>query len=236
MTFYLIGLGLNEKSITVEALEILKKCKTIYLENYTINFPYSLKKLKKTINKKITELNREQVESEEFLNQAKKQNLALLVYGSPLTATTHLSLISTCKNKKIPYKIFHNSSILTAISETGLQLYKFGKITSLPKWTEKYKPDSFINYIKQNQKIHAHTLVLIDINLNLKKAKAQLKESEKNHNIKLNKIILCSAIGTNKSKIYYNNLNKLPDKIPKPFCFIIPSKLHFTEKEFLAKI
>ena len=52
MTFYLIGLGLNPSSISVEALEVLKKCKKIYLEDYTSNFPYSIKKLEKTIRKK----------------------------------------------------------------------------------------------------------------------------------------------------------------------------------------
>ena len=142
--FYLIGLGLNEKSISLEALEALKKCKKIYLENYTIEFPYSKKKLEKIIGKKIDELKREEVESEKFLDEAKKKNIALLVYGSPLAATTHISLLIKCEEDKIKYKMFHNASIMGAIAETGLQLYKFGKTTSMPAWKGDYKPKSFV--------------------------------------------------------------------------------------------
>jgi len=40
MTFYLIGLGLDLKSISVDALDIIKKCKKVYLEDYTVDFPY----------------------------------------------------------------------------------------------------------------------------------------------------------------------------------------------------
>ena len=36
---YLIGLGLNEKSISLEGLEAVKKCKKVYLEGYTVDFP-----------------------------------------------------------------------------------------------------------------------------------------------------------------------------------------------------
>ena len=47
MVFYLIGLGLNLKSISLEALEILKRCKRVYIENYTVEFPYNGKELEK---------------------------------------------------------------------------------------------------------------------------------------------------------------------------------------------
>jgi diphthine synthase len=36
MTLYLVGLGLgDERDITVKGLEIVKKCKSVYLESYT---------------------------------------------------------------------------------------------------------------------------------------------------------------------------------------------------------
>ena len=49
---YLIGLGLNQQSLTAEAREVLKNCKEIYLENYTVEFPYSIKKLEKIIERR----------------------------------------------------------------------------------------------------------------------------------------------------------------------------------------
>ena len=68
---YLIGLGLNEKGITIEGLEAIKKCNKIYLESYTIDFPYEIKKLEKIINKKIITLKREDVEGDFLIKEAK---------------------------------------------------------------------------------------------------------------------------------------------------------------------
>jgi len=233
--FYLIGLGLNLKSISAEALDALVKCDKIYLENYTVDFPYDIKDLKKVIKKEVIELNRENVEKEEFLNETKKRDIALLVYGDALSATTHISLILKCKKEKIQYKVFHNASVLTAISETGLQLYKFGKTASMPAWKENYKPDSFMEIVLNNQKIKAHTLILVDIGLNLADALGELKISAEKYNVNLDKIILCSQLGV-ENKVIYAKIDKMPKSIKQPFCFIIPSGLHFTEKEFLESL
>ena len=92
MTFYLIGTGMNENSISADALKILNSCDKIYLENYTVNFPYPIKELEKSLKIKITELNRAKVEDESILKKAKTQNIALLVYGDALSATTHMQL------------------------------------------------------------------------------------------------------------------------------------------------
>jgi diphthamide biosynthesis methyltransferase len=80
---YLIGLGLNEKSITREAFETLKKCKKIYLEGYTIDFPYEFSELESQVGK-FEVLSREDVESTKIIEEAKKKDVALLIYGSPL--------------------------------------------------------------------------------------------------------------------------------------------------------
>ena len=56
---YIVGLGLNEKGISKEGLEAVKKCKKIYLESYTVDFPYSMKDLEKVFKKKVIILSRE---------------------------------------------------------------------------------------------------------------------------------------------------------------------------------
>ncbi|HLD37461.1 MAG TPA: diphthine synthase, partial [Candidatus Nanoarchaeia archaeon] len=148
--FYLIGLGLDVKSISIEGWEICGKCEKLYLESYTIELPYKTKELEKFLGKKVIGLDREQVEGEKFIDEAKTKDIALLAYGSPLAATTHISLLLKCKKENIPFKIFHNASILDAVAETGLQLYKFGKTASMPKWRGSYRPMSFIEIIKEN--------------------------------------------------------------------------------------
>lgn len=228
----IIGIGLNEKSISKEAKEAIKKSKKLYLETYTVELPYPVKNLEKNINKKIIHLSREDVESDRLVNEAKKQNIALLVYGSPLFATTHIILIDDCKKSKVKVNIIYNASVFDALSETGLQLYKFGKISSIPKWEDHFKPDSFLDFVKQNQKINAHSLLLTDIGLDFRDALDQLKQASETKYLKLDKILVCSQLGTKESKIIYANLNKLKkQKIQAPYCFVIPTKMHFLEEE-----
>jgi len=252
MAFYLIGTGMNEKSIGADALEILKTCDKIYLENYTVNFPYPIEQLEKSYGVKITELARSAVEDESILEEAKNSKVALLVYGDSLSATTHMQLILECKKQNIEYQIFHNASIMTTIAETGLQLYKFGKTASMPNWKEHTnKPTSFMNYIKENQSIKAHTLILTDIGLEINNAMEQLIESSKQTKVELpEKIITISNAGTQNQKIFYDTPKNLANRhtdtpntntpqmqsICMPFCLIIPTELHFIEQESLEEL
>ena len=232
---YLIGLGLNEDGISKYGLETAKKCKKIYVENYTVDFPYSLNSLKDLIGKKIVEADREMVEGLGIVDEAAKMDVALLIYGSPLTATTHISLIQEAKASGVRYKIIFNASILDAVAETGLQLYKFGKIASMPAWKKSYEPDSFIEIVKDNKQISAHSLILIDIGLDFHEALEQLKKSAKKHEIKLKKLLVCQSLGTKYRKIVYRGIEELKEfrGVKKPYCIIIPGKLHFVEKEVL---
>ena len=232
--FYLIGLGLDENSLSKEAEEVLKRCKKVYLENYTINFPYNFEKLEKEF--KIKELDRGKVENEEIVLEAKKEDVALLVYGSPLIATTHISLILRAEKEGIKYRIMHNASVFDAVAETGLQNYKFGKTASLPSWKDKGKSLSFVKIIKGNLGIEAHSLILVDMHLHLKDALEELEEAFKEEGIKVEKIVVCSRLGTGDSKILYGEIESLKkEDLPLPICFIIPSKMHFLEEESLER-
>jgi diphthine synthase len=233
---YLIGLGLNNNSMSKEGLETVKRCKKIYLEGYTVDFPYTIKDLETEIERKIIVLGRDEVESERLIKEAKENDVCLLVYGSPLFATTHNSLLMDCRRDKIKFKVIYNASIFDAIAETGLQLYKFGKISSMAKWTDSFEPDSFLDIVKENISINAHSLILVDIGLEFDKALEQFKKAVDKRRIKINKLIICSNLGNGNSKIVYEdiaNIRRL--KINPPFCFIIPGKMHFLEQEFLNR-
>ena len=233
---YLIGLGLNERQISKQALDALSKCKRVYLETYTVDFPYNKIQLEEQINKKIIEANREKVEGLSLVDEAKKLDVALLIYGSPLMATTHISLIQEAKELGIKYKIIQGASIFDSISETGLQFYKFGKTASMPAWKKSFSPTSFMEIVKENQSIEAHSLILVDIGLEFQDALVQLEKSAQEHKIKLKKLIVCQALGTRNQKIHYKDLQELREfsGVRKPYCIIIPSsKLHHVEKDFL---
>ncbi|MBR9702374.1 diphthine synthase, partial [Candidatus Pacearchaeota archaeon] len=208
---YIIGLGLNVDGISKFGLEIVKKCKRVYLENYTVDFPYSAGELGEKFLKKLLPADREKVESLEIVDEAQKMDVALLVYGSPLTATTHISLIQEAKRLGVRHKVIYSASILDAVAETGLQLYKFGKIASMPAWKKNYSPDSFMEIVKENKSIKAHSLILVDIGLDFQDALEQLKVAAENHKVKLNKLVVCQVLGTKRSKVMYKPIEEFEE-------------------------
>jgi len=232
---YLIGLGLSHDSISKRGLEIAKRCKRIYLENYTAELPYSPGAIEEEIGKKVILADRKFVESLEIVDEAVRTDVALLVYGSPLTATTHITLLQEAKNSGVRVEVIYNASVFDAVAETGLQLYKFGKIASMPKWQKNFTPDSFAEIIQQNLSMKAHSLILIDIGLRFTDALEQMEEASEKNNLDIMEIVVCQALGTRRQRIIYSDikdLKKISD-VMAPYCFIIPSKLHFLEKEFL---
>ncbi len=227
---YIIGLGLDVLGISKNGLDIAKKCKKIYIESYTVNFPYSLAGLEDIIGKKIAPADRDFIESMKIIDEAIKTDVALLVYGSPLTATTHITLVEEAKRSKVKTKTIYNASVLDAVAETGLQIYKFGKTASMPN----FDVDSYMEVVKDNQKIKAHSLILIDIGMGFQIALDKLTDDAEKNEIDIDKIIVCSRLGTDSSRIYYGAIDDLRElEVRSPFCFIIPSEMHFMEKEVL---
>jgi diphthine methyl ester synthase len=233
---YLIGLGLNIKGITLEGIEAIKLCKEIYLESYTIDFPYKINELENIIGKKIKILKRTEVESDSLIDISKNKDVALLIYGSPLFATTHQAIIDAAIEKKVKLKVIYSASVFDSVAITGLQSYKFGKICSIPKWQKNYKPTSFIKTIIENSTIGAHTLILTDISLAFIDAIDELKSAAKDEDYFLNEIVVCSNLATEKQKIFYGTIEQLKkQKVTNPYLFIVPGIMHFTENDSLLR-
>ncbi len=232
MTLYLISIGLSdEKDISLKGLEALKKCKEIYLENYTSFLQVSKEKLEKLYNKKIILADREFVESNFPLEKAKKQDIALLIIGDVFSATTHISLLLEAKKNKIEVKVIHNASVLTAVGITGLSLYKFGQVISIPS---NYKETSspYENF-QINYKNNMHTLFLLDLDLKIKDALNYLISKGLD---KKTLCLACEKLGNEKQRIKAATAEKLlKENFGKPSCLIIPSKLHFIEEEALEQ-
>ena len=239
---YLIGLGIwDEKDLSIKGLEACKKSKEIYAELYTARWGGSLKNLEKLIGKKIRLLERPDLEEKSLslVEKARAKDIAVLFPGDPLSATTHLSLISEAREKKIPVKVIHSSSILTAVAECGLSLYNFGKAVSIPTPQKGFSPTSFGDSILENRKSGLHTLLLLDIGMPVSQAVEILlgiEKSSKKNLISGQKIVACSCLGSEKQKIIYRSAGSLlASDLGTPAVIIIPGKLHFTEKEFLER-
>ncbi|HLC86216.1 MAG TPA: diphthine synthase [Candidatus Nanoarchaeia archaeon] len=242
---YIIGIGLgNEKDITIDALEVLKKCESIYLECYTSNIGFDIKKLEELTGRKIILADRNLVENNAgiIIENAKNNETAFLVKGDVFSATTHISLLTTAMENKVKWKILHNASILTAVSDTGLMLYKFGKTTSIP--FNNVNTESPYKVLKDNLLIGAHTLFLLDIKsseefMNYKEGIKYLLNIEQKKKLEIfnenTKIVVCAGLGSENAAIKYGSaaeLKKISIEV-YPQCIIIPAKLHFTEEEML---
>ncbi|HLC58614.1 MAG TPA: diphthine synthase [Candidatus Nanoarchaeia archaeon] len=236
---YLIGIGLgNEKDITLNALETLKKCDFIYLENYTSKLNFNIKDFEKLIGKTIILADRELVESgDDIVNSSLGGEVAFLVKGDVFSATTHVDIYLRVKKLNGNCKVLHNSSILTAVGDTGLSLYKFGKTASIP-FNYKNIHTPFDIYLENGR---MHTLFLLDLDpktnkyMNFKDGLNCLNENGDGSVNLGTYAVVCAGLGTDEQIIKYGKIEDLL-KINiniYPQCFIIPKDLHFMEEEFL---
>ncbi|KAM8780193.1 diphthine methyl ester synthase isoform 2-T3 [Rhynchonycteris naso] len=163
---YLIGLGLGDaKDITVKGLEAVRRCSRVYLEAYTSVLTVGQEVLEEFYGRKLILADREEVEQEadNILKDADVSDVAFLVVGDPLGATTHSDLILRARALGIPYRVIHNASIMSAVGCCGLQLYKFGETVSIVFWTDTWRPESFFDKVQKNRQSGLHTLCLLDI-------------------------------------------------------------------------
>lgn len=234
---YLISLGLfNKKDISVKGLEISKKCDFLYLEKYTNYFDSSLDELEEFFGKKVFELKREDLENNDYniIEQAKKANIGVLIPGDCFSATTHISLLLEARKRGVEVEIIHGSSILTAVGETGLSLYNFGKTTTIPFDNKNVK--SPIEVLNNNLKLGMHTLFLLDVKdgnyMDINQGLKYLIENKIDENTL---IVGCCGLGSLNKEVKAGKIKDLLKHKFKVFpqCFIIPGKLHFTEEEAL---
>ncbi|KAI5123835.1 hypothetical protein M0805_009127 [Coniferiporia weirii] len=164
--FYVIGLGLcDEKDITVRGLEAVRKSSRVYLEAYTSILMVQKERLEEFYDRAVILADREMVEleSDEILRDADKEDVSLLVVGDLFGATTHTDMILRARALGIPTRVIHNASIMNAIGACGLQLYNFGQAVSPVFFTETWNPDSFYDRIKEDSDLWIHTLMPLGI-------------------------------------------------------------------------
>ena len=248
MTLNFIGLGLNdEKDISLKGLELVKKSDFIYLENYTSKLNINISYLENLYGKKIILADRKLVEldaEKTILKEAKTHEVAFLVVGDVFSATTHMDLYLRAKKSGIKIKIVQNASVLTAIGITGLQLYKFGKVVSIPFLNDNIETP--YDALKLNQQSNLHTLFLLDLtetsndSLIVNDAiryllKVELKRGEKVFT-ENTLCIGCTKLGSLDSIIKAGTANNLLKENFKDgmHCLVVPAKnLHFMEEEAL---
>lgn len=247
----LIGLGLfSEKDITLRGLDVAKQADRVYVELYTSKWHGKIENLEKMIGKKIDILKRKDLEesSGKIIEEAKDSNVVIFVQGDPMIATTHIALVQQAKKQGIKTRIVHNASIISAVGEVGLHIYRYGPSVTIP-FPEKTKgkpPESVYEVIKMNKSRGLHTLCLLDViaeENQFMDAVQGMKilldiESKRKEGVftEDTEAIVFARAGSEKPLIIYGKVKELVNKDfgEPPMVLIIPGILHFTEKEALS--
>ena len=247
---FLIGLGLCEGDVSMRAIEVAKKADKLFLDPYTnrVSSNY-VNYLEKILGKDIAKLSRSDLEenAKATIEYAKNATVVIFVMGDPLIATTHNTVIDLAQKMGIVVRVIHAPSIFTAaIGESGLDIYRFGPTTTIPFWSEKYKPVSFIDVINKNLQNNQHTLVLLDYNykedraMSLGEAINLLNKAQEERKINIiQKILVLADVGKESEDIVYSDigaLSKMSERFKgKLISLIIPSTPNFAEAESISK-
>lgn len=243
---YIIGTGLNgPRSITVEALEVVRGCSLVYLDTYTsFQSGFSIQDFEKTYEKEIRPAERSFLEADmPILDAASEMNVALLVVGDPLMATTHNMLRKIAKERGIETKIYGNSSIVNSFpSRAGLSPYRMAPPVSIPFPSERFTPVSPYRKIMKNMEDGLHTLLLLDLKdgktmppADLYSTLFEMRKRLEDSCIEDDSLIIAgSCIGSDREWIAVTRMKHLVTMEERsPMSFIIPANLTEDEDRFV---
>jgi diphthine synthase len=247
MSLTLVGLGLcDEKDLTLRGIDAAKRADKVYVELYTSVW-HGKDELEKIVGKRVAELKREDLEQHagKIVDEAKAKEVVIFVPGDPLIATTHTTIIEQAKKCNIACNIVHNASIVSAIGEAGLHVYKFGASATVP-FPEKTRgelPESVYGVLKLNKRAGLHTLLLLDItpgrcmtaNEAIKTLLAVEDKRREGIFTGETEIVVFARAGSASPKIWFGRVADLLNTNfgEPPMVLIVPGVLHFTEREFL---
>ncbi len=163
-----IGMGLwDETDISCKGLEFARRADEVYVEFYTSKLMgTNLDRIRNFIGKEIRELSRSDLEENcgWIIEKARDRDVAILVPGDPMIATTHSALRLEAEKSGVEVRIIHSASIINAICGlTGLHNYRFGKSATVSYPYAGKVSKTPINVIMQNLSIDAHTVLFLDL-------------------------------------------------------------------------
>lgn len=247
MVLYLAGLGLGSLDyITLKLIKEVKKCDILYLDTYTGFISNELMDwLVKIFRARLRLATRKDLEDDllKIVEEARNKDVAVLVSGDPLIATTHIPMLIEAIKRGVPYRIIHGISIYSAAASiAGLQAYKFGRTATLAK---KGDPKETYRVIRENLERGLHTLVLLDTaegGLTIHNALRRLLEVEDSFSqgvVREDTLVIGLAmIGFEGQTVRVGLVEELirEEFPPPPHTLVFPGELHFMEVEALTKM
>ena len=247
MTLTLISIGLTDHTdMSQRALQAARDCDTLYAELYTMILDTDARRLSEAIGKPVEGLPRGRMEegSAALIEEARLGSVGVLVGGDALTATTHISLLLEAAKSGVRTRVVHGSSILTAVAETGLSPYKFGRTVTLPL-PGKAPPDTVLATLRENREHGLHTLVLLDLDTvnreahTINRAIRILLDADQPETYGGDTLTVGVArLGWEDQEIKADSAENLAghDLGEPPHALIVPGRLHFHETEALRTL
>ncbi|WP_054854766.1 SAM-dependent methyltransferase [Vulcanisaeta sp. JCM 16161] len=135
-TLYIVGLGLSPSNITAEALRVIRSVDAVFLETYTSKGPTEFMDYLKSVRGDLIQVSRNDLEDRNGEVIMRKleggRNVALLVIGDPMIATTHAAIAVIARRRGFNVRIINSVSIVCAVlSQLGLSPYKLGPVATI---------------------------------------------------------------------------------------------------------
>lgn len=245
----LVGLGLHDEcGLTLRGLKSARDADHIFIETYTNYMPdMSFSNLSNILGKEPIQLIRKDLEEDSgrILEYAKKSKVAVLVPGDPLIATTHVQLAVEAKKLGIEVAVVPGVSILSAaISQSGLQSYKFGKSVTLPFARGRQFFETPFEVVRENKAKGLHTLMYLDVDcegrsMSIGEALALIMNWEETERkgvfLPSTLVVGLARIGSDHPVVKAGSIEELRTYPfgPPPHILIFPGRLHFMEREAL---
>ena len=243
MTLSLISVGLaDERDMSLRALDNARSCDILYAELYTMKLATTLAALTELVGKPVTLLPRGDLEERSALiiDDAKNRRVGVLIGGDCLSATTHVSLLLEAIENGVETRIIHGSSIFSAVAETGLSLYKFGRTVTMP-FPEKGPSDTVLRGIQGNLSEGLHTLVLLDLDNEASRYLTTPQAIQGLINAGFNPdalIVGVARLGQSDAMIRAGRAADIAsfDFGAAPHSLVVPGQLHFLEEDALKTL
>ncbi len=167
MVLVLAGLGTSLDYASIRLLDEVSTADIVLIEAYTsVAVDYTYERLRRIVLGEIRYVSRRDLEEdyEWIIEMARNRKVVILVAGDPLTATTHVSLLVEAKKKGVDVDVVLGvSGVYASITQSYLQVYRFGRIVTLTYPEKEYIPYTTVEVIRSNLERNLHTLVLLDI-------------------------------------------------------------------------
>ncbi|MGC9181244.1 diphthine synthase [Thermogladius sp.] len=239
----LVGIGMKYEDLTLQAIQAIESADLVIVDTYT-SVHGDIDRVIELIGRKEVRLAKrsdlEGVGIERIVEEAARRNVAILVPGDPLIATTHEAIRVEAAKRGVKVKVVNGLTVVAlAFSRSGLHFYKLGRTVTLT-----YDPSSVdyvLRVIQDNTSRGLHTLILLDLRteesraMTVQEAVSMLLEADKQG-------LLAERVGVGLARLGFSDEYMVADLVPNlggykypgpPHSLIVTGDLHFMEVESL---